>query len=81
MVVRVKDYEHVSIGARVALGILTGNAFIDAQVEFRDLQTGTLYGERSYNTSSRTAQRVFSAVTPKQIYAIADEILAAIKRR
>ncbi|WP_292448475.1 DUF4410 domain-containing protein [Methylibium sp.] len=81
MVVRIDDYRHVGVAARVMLGIMTGNAFIDAKVEFRDLQSGKLYGERSYNTSSSAMQGVFAPVTPKQIYALADEALAEIKRR
>ncbi len=52
VIVKVNDYKHVSIGARIMLGVMTGNAYIDAQVEFRDLATGKLYGERTYNTSS-----------------------------
>ena len=60
---------------------MTGNAFIDAKIEFRDLKAGALYGERAYNTSSSAVHGVFAAVTPKQIYAIADETLAEIKRR
>ena len=81
MVVRVNDYRHVTVGQRMAFGIMTGNAFIDAKVEFRDLKTGALYGERSYNTTSSAWQGVFSAVTPKQLYAIADEVLGEIRRR
>ena len=81
MVVRVNDYRHVGIGSRIMFGIMTGNAFIDAKIEFRDLKAGALYGERAYNTSSSAVHGVFAAVTPKQIYAIADETLAEIKRR
>jgi hypothetical protein len=63
------------------LGVFTGNAYIDAKIEFRDLMAGTLYGERAYNTSSSAMHGVFAAMTPKQIYAIADETLAQIKQR
>lgn len=79
MVVKVNDYRHVSVGQRMMLGIMTGNAFIDAKVEFRDLSTGAVFGERSYNTTSSAGQGVFAPVTPKQIYAIADETLGEIK--
>ena len=81
MVVRVADYRHVGVGARLAFGIMTGNAFIDAKIEFRDLQSGDLIGERRYNTTSSAVHGVFAAVTPKQIYAIADEALAEINKR
>jgi len=77
--VKVNDYRHVSIGQRMMLGIMTGNAFIDASVQFRDLGTGSVLGERSYNTSSSAGHGVFAAVTPKQIYAIADDTMAEVK--
>lgn len=79
MVVKVNDYRHVGVGQRLMFGIMTGNAFIDAKVEFRDLSNGAVFGERSYNTSSSAGHGVFAAVTPKQIYAIADETLGEIK--
>jgi hypothetical protein len=80
VVVRINDYRHVTIGKRVAFGIFTGNAFIDSKVEFRDLATGKLHGERAYNTSSSAWGGVFSAMTPKQIYALADEIIGEIQQ-
>jgi hypothetical protein len=79
--VKVNDYKHVSVGQRVMFGIMTGNAFIDAKAEFRDLRTGAVYGDRSYNTTSSAGQGVFAPVTPKQIYAIADDAIDAIKGR
>jgi hypothetical protein len=36
VVVDVDDYRYVSSGARIAFGIMTGNAFIKAKVTFRD---------------------------------------------
>ena len=80
VVVRINDYRHVTVGRRIALGVFSGNAYIDSKVEFRDLATGKLYGERAYNTSSSAWGGVFSAMTPKQIYALADEIVGEIKR-
>jgi hypothetical protein len=80
VVVSIKDYRHVTVGQRIGLGIMTGNAFIDSKVEFRDLATGKLYGERAYNTSSSAWGGVFAAMTPKQIYALADEIIKEIKQ-
>jgi hypothetical protein len=81
VVVRVKDYKTVSIAARVMLGVFTGNAYIEAKVEYRDLATGALYGEREYNTRSNGWQGVFAAVTSKQLYALSDEILGEMKQR
>jgi hypothetical protein len=80
VVVNIKDYRHVTVARRVLLGVMTGNAFIDSKVEFRDLATGKVYGERAYNTTSSAWGGVFAAVTPKQIYALADEIIKEIKQ-
>jgi hypothetical protein len=80
VVVHINDYRYVSIAKRMMLGIMSGNAYIDSKVEFRDLATGKLYGERAYNTSSSAWGGVFSAMTPKQIYALADEIIGEIKQ-
>lgn len=60
---------------------MTGNAFIDAKVEFRDLASGQPFGERSYNTTSTAGTGIFAPMTPKQIYALVDEIIAEIKRQ
>jgi hypothetical protein len=81
LVARINDYKHVGVGARVWLGAMTGNAFVDCKIEFRDLKTGRLYGERTYNTSSSAWHGVFAATTPKQIYAIADQALDELRRR
>lgn len=81
LAVLVRDYRHVTIGKRMMLGIMSGNAYVDATIQFRSLKTGEVYGERTYNTSSSAWQGVFSAMTPKQLYAIADEALGEIKRR
>jgi Domain of unknown function (DUF4410) len=80
VVVRINDYRYVTIAKRVMLGIMSGNAYIDSKVEFRDLATGKLHGERTYNTTSSAWGGVFAAVTPKQIYALADEIIDEIKQ-
>lgn len=80
VVVKVADYKHVSQAARIMLGIMTGNSFINAKVEFRDLKTGALHGERSYDTSSSAWQGVFAPTTYKQIYALIDEFIVEIGR-
>jgi hypothetical protein len=81
LVVNINDYRFVGIGSRVMLGIMTGNAYIDAQLQFRDLNDGKMLGQQAYNTTSSAKQGVFSAVTPKQIYAIADEVIRDMKAR
>jgi hypothetical protein len=62
-------------------GIMTGNAFIDAKLRFSDLNDGVLFGEHVFNTSSSAWHGVFAAMTPKQIYAIADEVIREMNSR
>lgn len=76
--VNVVDYRYVSIGARVAFGIMTGNAFINSQVAFRDLKTGDTWGTKTYDTKSSAWQGVFSGMTTKQVRAICHEILGEV---
>ena len=81
VVVKVNDYRYISPGARFGLGIFTGTAFIDADVQFVDLQTGRAAGSRKYATSSSAMQGVFSAMTDKQIQAICTQIVKDVTQR
>lgn len=78
--VNVNDYRYVSPGARYGFGVMTGNAFIDADVSFAELPSGKLVGTRKYNTSSTAWQGIFSAMTEKQIQAISAEIVKEVSR-
>ncbi len=77
-VIRVNDYRYVSTGARYGLGVLTGNAFIDAEVTYRDARNGRPIGRRSYSTSSSAWEGIFSAMTSKQLEALSKEIVAPV---
>lgn len=77
--VQVNDFRFVGVGARVMFGVFTGNAFINARLRFANLENGDSFGEQVYNTSSSAGHGVFAAVTPKQIYAIADEVIAEMR--
>ena len=77
--VHVNDYHWVSNGARYGLGIFTGNAFIDAQVRYLDLKTGQVFAEEKIDTSSTAWQGVFSAMTDKQLAAVAKETVKDIR--
>ena len=79
--VYINDYRQVGIGARIFLGIMTGNAYIDAKVGFADLSVGSRFGEQAYNTSSSAWAGVFGKMTPQQVDAIATEIFGSIKPR
>jgi hypothetical protein len=78
VVVNVVDYRYVSIGARVMFGIMTGNAFINAQVGFRDLKTGEIWTTKTYDTTSSAWNGVFAAMTTKQVRAMCHEILGEV---
>lgn len=78
VVVDVADFRYVSAGARKMFGVMTGNAFINAQVAFHDLRSGDVWSNRTYNTSSTAWQGVNSAMTVKQVQAICHAIVAEI---
>ena len=77
--VTVADYRMVGIGARIFLGIMTGNAYIDARVRFAELRDGSTFGEQQHNTSSSAWSGVFAKVTPQQVDALATDIFRDIK--
>lgn len=79
--VYVEDFHFVAPGARYTLGIMTGNAFFQAHVTFRDLQSGRVFGERNYNTSSSAWQGIFAPTTDKQTRAMASDIVKQINPR
>jgi hypothetical protein len=81
LVVHVNDYRYLSPGARFGFGVMTGNAYIDAKIRFADLKNGKPFGEQSYNTSSSAWQGIFSAMTEKQVQAIAAEIVREVRTR
>jgi hypothetical protein len=80
VVVDVADYRYVSTGARIMLGVMTGNAYINAQVAFRDLKSGDVRFNRTYDTSSTAWQGIFSGMTVKQVRAMCHEIVGEIAR-
>jgi hypothetical protein len=79
--VYVNDYRMVGIGARIFLGVMTGNAYIDAKVTFSDLNAGAGFGDRAYNTSSSAWAGVFGKMTPQQVDTIASQVFDEIKPR
>jgi hypothetical protein len=80
VVVDIADFRYVSTGARIMFGIMTGNAFIDAQVTFRDLKSGDVRGKKTYDTTSTAWQGIFSGMTTKQVRAMCHEIVADTAR-
>lgn len=81
VVVTVTDYRYVSTGARYGLGVMTGNARAEAEATFHVLPEQRLAGMREYSTSSTAWQGIFSAMTPKQLAAIAAQMIRDIDAR
>jgi hypothetical protein len=79
LLVNVADYRMVGIGARIMLGIMTGNAYIDAKIKFANLRDGATFGEQQYNTASSAAGGIFSRMTPQQVDAIGTEVFRDLK--
>lgn len=79
--VRINDYRYITRGARVAVGIMTGNAYIDADVFFTELPGTALAGTRKYATTSSAIQGVFAPMTESQIRGICDEIVKDVAQR
>jgi hypothetical protein len=78
--VYVDDYRFIRPGTRYATGILSGNAYIESKLTFSDLKTGAVWGSKAANTSSSAWQGVFSAMTNKQVEAIAADVMRDLKR-
>tara|TARA_R110001599_G_scaffold171353_1_gene362150 strand:+ start:143874 stop:144473 length:600 start_codon:yes stop_codon:yes gene_type:complete len=76
----VNDFRQVGIGARIFLGVMSGNAFIDAKVNFNDLKTGKSFGSQIYNTTSSAWHGVFGKMTPQQVDAIAAGVFDQLKQ-
>jgi hypothetical protein len=77
--VYVNDYRFLRPGTRYATGILSGNAYIESKLSFSNLKTGEAYGSRAANTSSSAWEGVFSAMTNKQVEAIAVDVYKELK--
>lgn len=79
--VKVNDFRYVSQAKRYAVGVLTGNASLDVDVQFIETPAGTLLGTRKYTSSSSALNGIFAAMTPKQVEATANEIVGEITRK
>lgn len=75
----VNDFRYISTGARIGLGVMTGNAFIDANARFLNLDDGALLGERPYSTKSTAWQGIMAAMTAKQAQAICKNMLDVVR--
>lgn len=80
VVVNIADYRYISAATRFMFGIMTGNAFINAQVTFRDLKDGSVRATKTYDTTSTAWQGIFSGMTTKQVRAMCHELVGEITR-
>ena len=78
---QVNQFRYMTEGTRALAGIFAGNAYLDVDVSFVELPQGASRGKRTYKTSSSAWQGVLSAMTAKQVDAIANEIVAEIGPR
>ena len=77
--VNVSNFRYLTPGARYGAGVMVGNAWVNSTANFSDLSTGKLIGSRTYDTSSSAWEGVMSAMTQKQVQAIAKQIISDIK--
>lgn len=75
----VSDFRYIATGARIGLGVMTGNAFIDANTKFLDLKSGAVWGERPYSTKSSAWQGIMSAMTAKQAQTICKSMIDVVR--
>lgn len=78
---QVNSYRYVSQARRSWLGAFSGNAALDVSVEAVELPSGRSAGSRQYSTSSSAWQGVFSAMTPRQVEAVSQDLVAAVQAR
>ncbi len=79
--ISVNDYRYLTPGARFGFGIMTGNAFVDADAEFLEMPSKRRLGSQKYSTTSTAWQGVFSAMTDKQVLALSNEMVQEVKKR
>jgi hypothetical protein len=75
----VNDFRFISTGMRLGIGVMSGNAFIDANTKFLDLQNGAVWGERPYMTKSSAMEGIGSAMTAKQAQAICKNMIDVVR--
>lgn len=79
VVINVSNFRYIQWKSRFWASFTTGNAWVNARVEFRDLRTGQILGSRTYDSYSLGWQMWFSAMTEKQLRKISRLMIADIK--
>jgi len=81
VLVYVNDYRYLTSSTRSLAGVFAGNAFTDSTVPFTVLPGGKTVGTKDYKTTSSAFQGVFSAMTTKQVRALAEQIVGEVTSR
>lgn len=77
--INVSKFRYLTAGSRYAAGALVGNAWVFSKADFCDLKSGAPLGARTYETESSAWEGVASAMTQKQVQAIAKQVISDIK--
>jgi len=77
--VYINEYRFLRPGTRYGLGVMSGNAYIKSKLTFSSLKTGEAFGSQGADTSSSAMQGIFSAMTNKQVEAIAADVFKQLK--
>lgn len=81
VIVKLRDFRFLPDTHRSTLGVFAGNAWVDADVSYVDLQTGQPAGRRSYGSSSNYLQLAFAPMSEEQLQAICDRIVRDVQAR
>jgi len=79
--VQVNDFRFVSTAKRWMVGVFSGNAFVDSDVSFVDLQQGRDLGTRKFSSTSSALQGVFAPMTERQLEVISTAIVKDVTGR
>ncbi len=77
--INVSKFRYIEPGSRYVAGALVGNAWVFSRADYSDLKSGAPIGSRTYDTSSSAWEGIASAMTQKQVQAIAKQMISDIK--
>jgi hypothetical protein len=81
VVARVEEFRYRSQAARYGFGVMTGNAYMTLELEYRAPPDARVIGSRRVSTRSSAWEGVFSAMTPKQVEAVVTDIVDGVVQR
>lgn len=78
--VHVNDYRMMSQATRLIVGVMAGNAYVNVRVDYVELPAKTILETKTYNTSTRGSQGIFSGTTWRHIEALTKEIAGEVAK-